>query len=303
MILDFIFSLFLLQPVAAPEISVHFCPFENCTQLFIEYISTAHSIDCAFYELGEEVSAAFPNVSSYRLVIDGDYKKNYQPKNTRYENKSSLMHNKFCIINKTVVLTGSTNPTKSGLEVNHNEFILIKSRNVVLAYQAEFEELWSGVYSRGERNTYWESSQNCFIRPYFCPEDSCEDVLLSQIRKARESIEVYSFVLSSKAVLNQLILASERNISVTVFVDTRQAFRAVPTLVRHAISVYIPKHKGMFHYKLFRIDDIIITGSYNPTQNANTKNDENMLIIGCGISHKYDWLRSYYETQSERQNT
>jgi phosphatidylserine/phosphatidylglycerophosphate/cardiolipin synthase-like enzyme len=35
-----------------------------------------------------------------------------------------------------------------------------------------------------------------------------------------------------------------------------------------------------FHHKVFILDNkIVITGSYNPTSNGNTANDENVLII------------------------
>lgn len=296
--LEFLLSFFVAQPV----FDVYFCPFDNCTAVFGNVIHGAKTADCAFYELGEEVSHAFDSVDSYRLVIDGDEKEEYQP-NARYENKSSLMHNKFCVINESLVLMGSTNPTKSGLEVNHNEIVIVRSKKIANAYVAEFEELWDGVYSKGSRNKISYSARNCSVRPYFCPEDTCEEAVIEQLRLAKKKIVVSAFVLSSKEIMNQLILAAHRNVSVTVFLDKRQAFRALTYLQNQPVSVFVPDIQGMFHYKLFLIDDVVITGSFNPTSNGNTQNDENMLIVDCGLRQKYDWLTTFYVNLSKKQTT
>ena len=46
------------------------------------------------------------------------------------------------------------------------------------------------------------------------------------------------------------------------------------------ISVKIEKSPGKLHHKVFIIDGkTIITGSFNPTTNGNTRNDENIIII------------------------
>ena len=54
-------------------------------------------------------------------------------------------------------------------------------------------------------------------------------------------------------------------------------------------DVKVDTNPKTMHHKTFIIDEkIVITGSYNPTQAANTKNDENVLIIHDeDISQKY----------------
>jgi phosphatidylserine/phosphatidylglycerophosphate/cardiolipin synthase-like enzyme len=55
------------------------------------------------------------------------------------------------------------------------------------------------------------------------------------------------------------------------------------------------------HHKVFIIDNkTVITGSYNPTKNANERNDENILIIhDKKIAEKYlkEFERIYYERE------
>jgi hypothetical protein len=59
---------------------------------------------------------------------------------------SALMHNKFLIIDSgegtELLLTGSTNFTTNGFEVNHNHIVIVKGvPELIAAYQAEFDQL------------------------------------------------------------------------------------------------------------------------------------------------------------------
>ena len=52
------------------------------------------------------------------------------------------------------------------------------------------------------------------------------------------------------------------------------------------------------HHKVFIIDEeIVITGSFNPSKNADTRNDENILIINKKTMKKTDF--SYELTKED----
>ena len=55
------------------------------------------------------------------------------------------------------------------------------------------------------------------------------------------------------------------------------------------INVLKDKNKKTMHHKVFIIDkNIVITGSFNPTESADKRNDENILIIhDSTIAGKY----------------
>jgi hypothetical protein len=65
----------------------------------------------------------------------------------------------------------------------------------------------------------------------------------------------------------------------------------------------IDKNKYKLHHKVFIIDnETVITGSYNPSRNANEFNDENLLIIhDTGVAEKY--LREFFSLYTAEQKT
>jgi len=53
------------------------------------------------------------------------------------------MHNKFAIIDRAIVLTGSYNWTVSASNSNQENILIIESKYVVNNYQNEFNKLWN----------------------------------------------------------------------------------------------------------------------------------------------------------------
>jgi len=60
----------------------------------------------------------------------------------RVDGTRSLMHNKFCIIDKEVIITGSYNWTNSAADRNFENILVNNDFKVVKSYQQEFEHLW-----------------------------------------------------------------------------------------------------------------------------------------------------------------
>jgi len=55
------------------------------------------------------------------------------------------------------------------------------------------------------------------------------------------------------------------------------------SMVDNGISVIWDESPELMHHKVFIIDNnTVITGSFNPSANADTKNDENVLIVHSG---------------------
>ena len=52
------------------------------------------------------------------------------------------MHHKFCVVDKSVLLTGSYNWTKSAADRNQENLLVTEDPKMVKAYISEFENLW-----------------------------------------------------------------------------------------------------------------------------------------------------------------
>ena len=61
--------------------------------------------------------------------------------------QSALMHNKFFVIDRKYVWTGSTNITNHCMTLNSNNAVAILSKDLAEAYSKEFEQMFNGGFS------------------------------------------------------------------------------------------------------------------------------------------------------------
>lgn len=117
----------------------------------------------------------------------------------------------------------------------------------------------------------------------FSPEGNCEKLAVIAIRKATKEILVQSYSFTSNPIADELIEASKRGVSVRVLFDRSQIkapYSQINRLRKAGIKTKVDYVQGIAHNKVIIIDrSRLITGSYNFSAAANTKNAENMLLI------------------------
>jgi phosphatidylserine/phosphatidylglycerophosphate/cardiolipin synthase-like enzyme len=121
------------------------------------------------------------------------------------------------------------------------------------------------------------------IDSYFCPEDECADKLISQIDSSKNSIYIAIYSFTHDGISDALVRAHKRGVEIKVVFDYDQSkndYSDDEKLVSEGILVKRRDGSGYMHNKFAVIDgNIVATGSFNYSENANTKNDENLLII------------------------
>ncbi len=121
------------------------------------------------------------------------------------------------------------------------------------------------------------------IEVYFSPKDHCDQKLIQQINSAKKSLDIAIYSLSKENIAAAVASANARGVRVRIVTDKQQAggkYSKDEYLRAHGITVLEDTHAGLMHDKFAVIDDrIVITGSYNWTNGATYKNDENMVII------------------------
>ena len=124
----------------------------------------------------------------------------------------------------------------------------------------------------------------------FSPEGHCASVILDQIGQAKHSIRVQAYSFTSREIAEALIAAAQRGVDVAVIVDKSQTSErySVLTLLNEAhLSVFIDYCCAIAHNKVLIIDEHrLITGSYNFTKAAESKNAENLLLLDDPILAK-----------------
>jgi phosphatidylserine/phosphatidylglycerophosphate/cardiolipin synthase-like enzyme len=227
-------------------IEVYFCEREDCSSRLVGLLTDAEAV-CALYHVTRpEVLAA---LESAAWVTDK-------------EGDRGLMHNKYCVVNESVVWTGSWNP---GRGTKADNAVIIHSAVLAQNYREEWEELPGGYRRvRYPKLVY----NNKLIENYFCPDDDCKERVMEQLRGARQSIVFMLAYITDEDIVAQL---NRKDIRVDGIIDKSQkdAHKAVPVAA-----------EGSVHHKVFIIDGkTVITGSYNPTTSGDQRNDENILII------------------------
>lgn len=253
-------------PEEKGTIEAFFCDKVNCTQVFAEKTQSAAKVDCAIYHSSDSFLDVLSD-KKYRLVTDEEH----TVQGAVSEFGSGLMHNKFCVFDD-YVWTGSWNPAQE--KTIPNNVVVIQSKTLAKAYRSEFEELMSGVFHRGRKNPGLVKLNGQLIEAYFCPEDNCQSHVLKILEDAQKSIHfmVYSFTDNS---IGDLLVSKKLQ-----GLDIKGVFRA-----KNDKGGEYPKLKDFsttnnVHHKVFIVDEnTVITGSYNPSESANERNDENILII------------------------
>ena len=116
----------------------------------------------------------------------------------------------------------------------------------------------------------------------FSPEQNCDIKFWKFIQSAKKSLDVAIYDITHVKIAHELLVASKR-IPVRVIVDLREAkgvHTLVPLLIKGGIPVRIGNQRGIMHNKFTVLDNQWVeTGSFNYTNNASDKNNENQLYL------------------------
>ena len=136
------------------------------------------------------------------------------------------------------------------------------------------------------------------IQVYFSPNGGCQQAVISEIKKAGQTIDIAMYYLSSRDIAAALVRARERGVRVRIVLDQSQEIESSSKsgyLVKGGVPVRYHLGFGLMHNKFAIIDGkSLITGSFNWTKTAEEKNEENLLVItDKGTIEKYEQRFDY----------
>lgn len=118
---------------------------------------------------------------------------------------------------------------------------------------------------------------------YFSPNGGCQEAVITEISKARRSIDVAMYDLTSREIAQALVDAKKRGVKVRIVLDNAQVkehFSKSRYLSSKRVDVKFHLGPGLMHDKFAVIDArVLLTGSFNWTASAEKKNAENLLVI------------------------
>jgi phosphatidylserine/phosphatidylglycerophosphate/cardiolipin synthase-like enzyme len=234
----------------------------------------------------------------------------------------AIMHNKFVIFdanhadpNRPWVWTGSTNWTELQIEgPDQNNAIAIQDQALALAYKLEFEEMWGSstltpdlVNSKfGPYKT--DNTPHTFIiggktvESYFSPSDDTNTKIIAAINSANSDIDIATMLITRSDITSALLDKFNSGLTnINLVVDTQNPTGNQFLTIQAGLS---PNHavkssfSGIMHHKFMVVDNfdhtsdpLVLLGSHNWSSAAQTKNDENTLIV-----HDANIANQYYQS-------
>jgi len=205
------------------------------------------------------------------------------------DRREGLMHNKFTVIDRMEVWSGSMNYTANDAYRNDNNLIRIRSTVLAEDYTVEFNEMFEqdlfGVDKRSATPHPRVNINGTEIEVYFSPDDGVMDHIADLITGARESIYFLAYSFSADKISHAMLARAQTGITLAgVFekaqVTAQNTGSEYQPLRLAGLDVWLDANPKNMHDKIILIDGtIVITGSYNLTGSAEEKNDENILII------------------------
>ena len=220
------------------------------------------------------------------------------------------MHDKFIVLDRSEVWTGSMNYTTGGVYRDNNNLICLHSLPAASLYSREFEQMFSAGHF-GPRKLAMLPIPGMQIgdipvEVYFSPRNGVANHLLAWIDSARTSIFFLAFSFTSNDLGEALRQRALDGIQVKGVMDDGQvrsnqgtefdAFKQAGLPVRLDGNV-----SGLMHHKVMIIDEsVVVTGSYNFTDSAEMRNDENLVILedrDLAAQYLVEFRKIYNEAQ------
>ncbi len=257
-----------------------------------------HTLDVAVYDIdngpiADALIAAHRRGVLVRIVTDTDYLNEDALLRVMAagiqvvgDAREPFMHHKFAVVDGAEVWTGSMNYTDNDAYRNNNVLIHIRSVRLAENYAAEFEQLFTrqAFEQAGKPPNPTLTLSGTLIENAFSPGGGSADRILDVLRTAHSSIHIMAFSFTRTDFADVLLERAQAGVVVQTVFERRQVSAggdAVFNLLQAAaIPARLDGNQYNLHTKAMIVDDsIVVFGSYNFSRNAETQNNENVLIV------------------------
>lgn len=231
----------------------------------------------------------------------------------------NIMHNKFVIIDafhedptKPIVWTGSTNWTDRQINRDPNSVIIVQDQTLAKAYTLEFNEMWGSAEELPDLNTskFGQFKTNNTphefliggkrVECYFSPSDATNNELLNTMAAAQHNIYFASMLVTRNDLAAELVNQFNAGIDVKGVIDDSLSTLQYDVLISglgydrlkdcEDSTVYMHHKYMIVDVDQPDSDPTLWVGSHNWSNSANTRNDENTLVI-----HDINLVNQYYQ--------
>ena len=279
----------------------------------IKLINAAKStVDVSLYNNSRKpiiaaLNAAVARGVRVRYLADGETASTALSPNPDFKflkaNDLGLMHNKYFVIDASSasdswVVGGSMNFTDGNMIDDFNNTIFIQDQALAKAYELETDEMWGGrtanpnPFSAKSGSDKTDNTPHRFliggkdVYCYFSPTDGVTNAISEVIVKAETDLSFALLTFTQDPLGTALKDAKVRKVNVRGMIENiNDQGSEFQYLLTNNVNVKEHKPAGLLHHKYILKDidsptkGVVLTGSHNWSASAETRNDENTLII------------------------
>jgi phosphatidylserine/phosphatidylglycerophosphate/cardiolipin synthase-like enzyme len=224
----------------------------------------------------------------------------------------NIMHNKFVIIDeystdttKAIVWTGSPDWDQAMSQGDYNNVIIFQSKVMARAFTHEFNIMWGDTTHGGAANattslfgpfkpnsgTHFFHIGGSLVELYFSPTDSVNNHIVSVINSAQTDLYCGMFTFTETTDATDIVNRKNAGVYAAAILDKYSSGTYTPytTTLPTGLGANFTGYNSsntLYHNKYVIVDPsahcqdpLIFTGSHNWTATADSKNDENTVIV------------------------
>jgi phosphatidylserine/phosphatidylglycerophosphate/cardiolipin synthase-like enzyme len=258
------------------------------------------SVDIAIYDLNlwsirDALLKAYRRGVAVRVITESDNLDEAEIQDLKNagipvlgDRRGGLMHNKYVVIDRSEIWTGSMNFTTTDGYLNNNNLLRIRSSRLAEDYTVEFNEMFQddlfGPDVRAATPYPEVTIDGIPVAVYFSPDDGAQAHLVELLNGAQRSIYFLAFSWTSDDLTNAVLERAQNGVVVAGVMEESQVQSNIGSdydrFQQAGLDVRLDGNSRNMHHKVIIIDEkIVVTGSYNFTNSAEEFNDENVLVL------------------------
>lgn len=206
------------------------------------------------------------------------------------DKRTGLMHNKFIVIDGRYTWTGSLNFTTNGVYCNNNNLVRFDSAALAANYIAEMDEMYDDRLFGPDSPDATPNEQlqigGVQVESYFGPEKKISPIIARAVASAQSEILFMAFAFTDDQIGEAMLGRADAGVQIRGVFETTgsdTAFSYFPHMAAAEMSNVLVRTDGnprIMHHKVIIIDrETVIFGSFNFSDSANRRNDENITIV------------------------
>lgn len=203
------------------------------------------------------------------------------------DERGPIMHNKFTVVDKQYISTGSWNYTDGDTYKLNNHMIIITNPQLAQNYTVEFEKMFvkkqfGPTKDKGVPNPVL-TINGVKVENYFASEDGVANKIIDTIKTGKQSIYFMAFSFTHDGIAQAMEERAKAGLKFGGVFETtgsQTQFSEYGKFKKAGLEVYTDGNPWVMHHKVIIIDEqTVVMGSFNFSDNADKSNDENILII------------------------